>query len=237
MKRLVMPYIIIMTGSTSVPDDIHSEALHLGADDFIEKPLDFKRVAGTLRAADRVISTQLRLVTMNERLDQLASNDELTGLLNRRAGLDNYRVNLSRLKRTLNQSACVILCDIDHFKSINDTYGHAVGDKVLIDIAQRLKHALRPFDVICRYGGEEFFLFCEVDSALAYKLLERLLSCISSDPVKMKNKSLDVTMSIGCYLINDQDSLLAPSTMIDHADTALYEAKANGRNGYVIYKT
>lgn len=146
-------------------------------------------------------------------------------------------MNLPQLKRTLNQSACVILCDVDHFKSINDTYGHAVGDKVLIDIAQRLKHALRPFDVICRYGGEEFFLFCEVDSALAYKLLERLLSCISSDPVKMKNKSLNVTMSIGCYLINDQDSLLAPSTMIDHADTALYEAKAKGRNGYVIYKT
>lgn len=229
------PYIILMTGEDSIPPDIHTEALHHGADDFIEKPLCFNRLAGSLRAADRVINTQLKLVSLNERLDQLASRDELTDLLNRRAGIASLRVSLSRVERTPDQMGFIALCDVDHFKSINDTYGHPTGDKVLKETARRLKETLRPFDVICRYGGEEFLIFCEASPAQAEGVLKRLLQSLSSQPVRIRSKELSISMSIGCYLIKHPEDLLQTDEMIAYADIALYQAKANGRGCFVIY--
>lgn len=223
----ISPYIILTTADNL--DDAKVNALETGADDFIEKPISIRSLMARIRVAERIISAQLDL-------RNLALTDELTGLLNRRAGINAVQTQLARMNRNKRLHGCIIMCDIDHFKRINDTYGHTTGDIVLKEISSRLVESLRAFDTVCRYGGEEFLIFCETSDLSTddiRNMLDRIMEIISKEPVLInKDLSLAVTVSIGCFVHKPVTPLSLPQ-LIDKADMLLYKAKGSGRNRYV----
>jgi len=166
------------------------------------------------------------------KMQMLATTDELTGLLNRRAimqlGAQEWR-RANRFKRPF----CCLIFDVDHFKRINDTLGHAAGDQVLKTISAVVKSVLRNTDFLGRFGGEEFLLIAtETDEKQAVTVAERIRHEIES----ISHEGVDqvITVSIGIAQLTDEGSLEA---LIKHADDALYKAKNNGRNQAVVYKT
>jgi diguanylate cyclase (GGDEF)-like protein len=218
----VSPYIILTSAGEF--SDAEVCALENGADDFIEKPMSLRSLTARIRVAERILSTQLNL-------RNLALTDGLTGLLNRRAGMTAIQTQIARIDRHDELHGCVIMCDIDYFKRINDNYGHTAGDVVLREVANRMSESLRPFDTICRYGGEEFLIFCEAGEKEITAILDRIMDVVSSEPVMLDNGDyLDVTLSMGCHV----DEQPAPLTSkLKQADALLYQAKGNGRNQYV----
>jgi len=218
----VSPYIILTTADSI--EDAEVNALEHGADDFIEKPMTLRSLKARIRVAERIISTQLNL-------KNLALTDGLTGLLNRRAGMTAIQSQLARLERCDAVHGCMIMCDIDYFKRINDTHGHTAGDIVLREVSSRLAETLRAFDTICRYGGEEFLIFCEADEVTIQTILDRVIDIITKEPVLLDSgNALFVTLSMGCYVNNKVQAL---SDRIKHADALLYQAKNSGRNRYI----
>jgi len=148
-------------------------------------------------------------------------------VLNRRAIRDVLRRELARCRRE-NQSFGVMLADVDHFKRINDRYGHGGGDAALVAIVQRISSVLRPYDLIGRYGGEEFLVIAPgCDLELTHKLAERIRSAICSDLVDLGNNSTTVTISVGITLGTAESD---PEFLVAVADSAMYQAKRNGRN-------
>jgi len=221
----ISPYIILTTADSL--DDAEIHALENGADDFIEKPMSIRSLRARIRVAERIISTQLNL-------RNLALTDGLTGLLNRRAGMTAIQTQLARMERHDDTvQGCMIMCDIDYFKRINDTYGHTAGDIVLKEISSRLAESLRPFDTVCRYGGEEFLIFCEAGERDVISILDRVMHFISTEPVLLDSDDLlNVTLSMGCFISNKAEQL-SMSDRMKKADALLYQAKEAGRNRYI----
>lgn len=219
----ISPYIILT--SSDYLSEAEVNALELGADDFIEKPMSFRSLQARIRVAERIISTQLNL-------QNLALTDGLTGLLNRRAGMTAIQTQLARIKRHDKLHGCMIMCDIDYFKRINDNYGHTAGDIVLREVASRIAESLRPFDTVCRYGGEEFLIFCEADDNEIHDIMDRIMAIVSEHPILLDDSSyLTVTLSMGCHA--NQHPQLSLSEQLKAADSLLYQAKNNGRNQYL----
>lgn len=220
----VSPYIILTSAEEF--SDAEVTALEHGADDFIEKPMTLRSLSARIRVAERIISNQMNL-------RNLALTDGLTGLLNRRAGMTAIETQMARIKRHQEMCGCVVMCDIDYFKKINDNYGHVAGDIVLKEVATRMSESLRPFDTVCRYGGEEFLIFCEADGSEIHQILDRIMDVVSSESVQIDNgDQLDVTLSMGCH-VNDSEEEHSLSSQLKQADALLYQAKGNGRNQYV----
>jgi len=227
------PYIVIVTGKDENADQI--QALTLGADDFLTKPVASHLLLARIHVAERILGYQQALMRANATLAELANIDELTQIPNRRAGLDRIRKEQSRIQRSNHLSACLILADIDYFKRVNDTYGHDIGDKVLIEFAKRMSNSLRPFDIFCRYGGEEFVFFCEIAHADIELLLQRLLNQVKSSPFVFNDITVELTASFGAvYFV--QDNVLELEKLISLCDEALYQAKGNGRDQYQLIK-
>lgn len=167
------------------------------------------------------------LLQAQESLRFHAEHDALTGVLNRRAIRDVLRRELARCRREKNTLG-VILADVDHFKKVNDHYGHAAGDAVLVTVVQRISATLRSYDSVGRYGGEEFLIIAPgCDLALAQKLAERIRSAIYDEPVDLGNDSAKVTVSLGVILGTAESD---PEFLVAQADTAMYQAKRKGRN-------
>ncbi len=166
----------------------------------------------------------------NDELSSLAGaveHDSLTGVLNRRAIRDVLRRELARCRRE-NQTLGVILADVDHFKKINDRYGHAAGDAVLVGVVQRISSTLRRYDIVGRYGGEEFLIIAPgCDLELAERLAERIRAAVEEEPVDLGNENASITLSLGVTL---GTSTSDPEFLVTMADTAMYQAKRNGRN-------
>jgi diguanylate cyclase (GGDEF)-like protein len=161
----------------------------------------------------------------------LAETDSLTGAMNRRGFFDEA----ARIFASGSSSTAILMLDIDHFKKINDTHGHAVGDHVLTEFTRRCHSALRPGDLFVRLGGEEFAVLLDrADLATAAEIAEDLRSEVSRLPFYVDNTPLDVTVSIGC-VVRHADETSAEVT-VSRADRALYEAKAAGRNRVVIHE-
>jgi diguanylate cyclase (GGDEF)-like protein len=182
-----------------------------------------------LAVSVRVLIIQGRLIHAQDRLQFEATHDALTGLSNRRAVLEHLEKELDRHRRT-GEPVGVIMADADHFKKINDVYGHAVGDQVLRELARRMKAVLRSYDSAGRYGGEEFLVVlpnCDVQNSLAGA--ERLRENVAEQPIRTSAGLVPVTMSMG-YIsatgTQDSDSL----TLLRLLDEALYRAKKKGRN-------
>jgi len=164
-------------------------------------------------------------------VQRLATIDGLTGLYNR-----NYffaeASRQARITRRYQRPFAAIMMDVDHFKRINDSYGHAVGDDVIRAVAARLRDAARDSDVLGRYGGEEFVLVTPETGASAAMLAERLREVISGTPVLTAAGPLAVTISVGMAHVDSGDQDLGP--LLARADAALYEAKQTGRNRVVV---
>lgn len=162
-----------------------------------------------------------------------ANYDYLTQILNRHASLQRIREELNRVGR-VDSIYCVALCDIDNFKIINDTYGHSVGDVVLKKFTSRLKNAMRDYDILGRFGGEEFIIAMEVLPDEASNTFERLRQIIAVTPVACDQQLISVAMSCGVCIIwpNEQQPTL--DKILETADNALYKAKQNGRNQVIF---
>jgi len=167
------------------------------------------------------------LLQAQESLRFHAEHDSLTGILNRRAIRDVLRRELARCRRESNTLG-VIVADVDHFKKINDHNGHGAGDAALVAVVQRISATLRPYDVIGRYGGEEFLILAPgCDLQLTQKLAERIRAAVCDEVVDLGNESTTVTVSLGATLgTADSD----PEFLVTMADAAMYQAKRNGRN-------
>ncbi|MGQ9549778.1 MAG: GGDEF domain-containing protein [Roseiflexus sp.] len=162
-----------------------------------------------------------------ERMRALALLDPLTGIGNRRFIESNTYSLLEELRR-YGWSFGVILIDIDHFKAVNDTFGHLVGDEILKMVARTLLHNIRTFDIVGRWGGEEFVVIARnVDSALLRSLAERLRILVEKSSLPVANEVVYVTISMGAALARWNDT---PVTLLDRADQMLYLSKQSGRN-------
>ncbi len=173
-----------------------------------------------------------RLNATRKQLELLSYKDELTGLFNRRSFDDKIRLEVSRLKR-FPASFSVAIVDIDHFKGVNDTYGHLVGDIVLKNVAKVLKKTCRDMDVVARYGGEEFALLLPgLSKSEKQAFGERLRRAVEKSPVILNGNSIRVTVSIGMSCWNTSYS--SAEDWLLQADNALYQAKDQGRNRVVV---
>ncbi|MEZ4287898.1 MAG: GGDEF domain-containing protein [Polyangiales bacterium] len=161
-----------------------------------------------------------------EEAQSLALTDGLTGLYNRRHTQDRLEQEVSRAKRN-GTGLCVALCDVDHFKAINDEFGHNAGDRVLKEISKTLLQYVRTNDVVGRWGGEEFLvIFSEIKLSAARIVAERLRTALENTP-QVEGGPQKFTASIGLATIDDG---LDAAMLIERADQALYRAKARGRN-------
>ncbi|NMP31767.1 GGDEF domain-containing protein [Thalassotalea sp. M1531] len=164
---------------------------------------------------------------ISKEFERLANYDPLTKLSNRRDALSKLDYEYHRMLRT-NQPLTVLLCDIDHFKAINDTHGHDAGDQVLIKLAELFKTQIRAQDTVARWGGEEFlFILPQTDIAHADTFSEKIHAAIRKCEVPYQNQSISCTTSIGMCQIEENTSI---NQALHRADEALYEAKAQGRN-------
>lgn len=220
-------YLILLTARGQKQDVI--EGMAAGADDYITKPFNTGELEVRLRAAKRILDLQSELIAAREALREQATHDALTGLWNRSAILEILSREISRSDRE-NQNIGVVMADLDHFKSINDTFGHKAGDMVLREAARRMKSVLRTYDSLGRYGGEEFLIVlpgCDTENSI--NQAERLREAIASEPFMLNDQPLPVTVSLGAFAKNSTE-LVSPDSLINSADTALYDAKHAGRN-------
>ncbi len=218
-------YVILLTGQGEKEDIVRG--LEAGANDYVTKPYHNAELQARIRVGQRMLELQAHLVEARDALAHQATHDALTGALNRRAIMDRARAELSRQQRD-GRILSIGMCDLDHFKRINDTYGHQIGDEVLVAFAKRVQDQLRSYDYVGRYGGEEFLvltpLSCGGDDTDLY---ERLCARIADTPFTTTAGVIPVTVSIGVAV---GEALCSVDGLIADADAALYHAKANGRN-------
>ena len=218
-------YVILLTGRRERADIV--QGLEAGANDYISKPYDNEELQARLRVGQRLLELQGRLQEARDALAHQATHDSLTGMLNRPAILDRVKAELSRMKRQ-GGTMSVGMCDLDHFKKINDTYGHQTGDDMLIGFAKCIQSQLRDYDCIGRYGGEEFLVVAPGSPGQNCKsLYQRLCTAVAGTGMQTQTGVISITFSIGVAAATGGctvDGLLAS------ADAALYQAKADGRN-------
>ncbi len=221
-------YIILLTARTEL--DHLVEALNQGADDYLSKPFEPHELEARLRAGKRIVQLQWELIEAREALREQAMRDVLTGAWNRRAILAAFDRELARIERRTGETGLgVLIADIDHFKRVNDTYGHLVGDEVLCEVVQRISQDLRRYDRMGRIGGEEFLILLpECGRKEVASTVERLRRVIA-DPITTTEGPLRVTLSLGASLVPDGQRTTARQ-ILDAADQALYAAKSTGRD-------
>jgi two-component system, cell cycle response regulator len=229
-KRTNTPYmyVIMVTGRTD-PEDLMA-GFDAGVDDFLGKPVDLGELQVRLRAAERIVDLQNELIDAREALRRQAMQDPLTRVLNHGAILDALSREMDRAHRE-GQPLSLILADLDEFKSVNDTHGHVAGDRVLIEVARRIRHCLRSYDSIGRYGGEEFLtVLPNTGPEQAGRLAQRIRSAISKEPFQVGDATITLTVSQGVCSWTDPKPV-PTDRLIRVADRALYQVKHGGRDG------
>ena len=226
-RELSYVYMILLTSKESKQDIV--QGLQSGADDYMIKPCDPEELKARLRTGLRILDLEDKLVEARESMRFKATHDPLTGLFNRGVILDLLGRELVRTRR---EQSCtmMLLGDVDHFKIVNDTYGHGVGDEVLREIARRLLASVRSYDFVGRYGGEEFLIVlnnCNASFALARA--EEIRKTVANGPVQTTRGPVAVTMSFG--VLSSADWGVRPiEELLHETDSALYASKASGRN-------
>lgn len=219
------PYVILLTGRTEKGDIVHG--LEAGANDYVAKPYDHEELQARLQVGRRTLTLQAHLLATQKQLEVLAARDPLTGILNRRTILERLAEELSRATRQ-GGDLTVAMCDVDHFKTVNDTYGHQAGDDVLRGFTASVQAHLRKYDIVGRYGGEEFLVVAPgVRDGGNVGLFERLCDRISRDALPTTRGAVSITVSIG---VASADRRSTVDTLLAAADAAMYRAKAEGRN-------
>lgn len=223
------PYLIMLTAKNEKSDTIMG--LTAGANDYLPKPFDRGELKARLNVGCRMVELQAALLESRERLAYQASHDALTGILNRRAILERLEEELSRAERC-GGSVAVGICDLDRFKAINDTYGHQVGDAVLCGVTRVFREAMRSYDAIGRFGGEEFLLVLPISAGTdCVPMFERLCRLVADSSIDTRAGPIQVTVCLGATVARPDDTV---DSLLAAADTALYRAKNNGRNRVVF---
>jgi diguanylate cyclase (GGDEF)-like protein len=226
-------YMILLT-SKGLKTDIVT-GLSSGADDYLTKPFDSEELKARLRTGHRILHLEGRLVEARENMRFKATHDALTSLFNRGVIIDLLGREVSRSRREKVPTA-ILLCDLDHFKRINDTYGHLVGDEVLQEAARRLVLSVRSYDYVGRYGGEEFLVILNnCPAATAPSRAEEIRTAIGGSPIETVSGALSVTLSIGLHQADNWGSRPFEE-LLHEVDSALYAAKAGGRNRVSLAK-
>jgi two-component system cell cycle response regulator len=208
-------YVLLLTARTQKEDLL--QGLQSGADDYLTKPFDAQELRARLHVGQRIMDLQDQLIAAGEELLYRATHDNLTGMVNRGVIMEGG-------------SFGIVLVDLDHFKYVNDTYGHLAGDDVLREAAQRMMGCVRPYDSVGRYGGEEFLIVVpSSDARGTLGLAERIRLAIEAKPMMTNSIPIAVTASFGVTASVDKTPLDAQE-ILQLADAALYRAKERGRN-------
>jgi two-component system cell cycle response regulator len=221
-------YIVLLTSKQSSEDIV--AGLEAGADDYITKPSQPAELRARLHTGCRILSLEEKLVQAREEMRYEATHDALTAVWNRASILALMR---SELERSVpqNEPPAILLCDIDHFKRVNDTHGHLIGDVVLQEVARRLTSAVRSYDAVGRYGGEEFLILLSgCDASTLESRAEDVRAAIADTPFTAGSAELSISVSVGAVTCQKWDLCVPIERILARADEALYRAKAEGRN-------
>lgn len=220
-------YLILLTSKSQREDIV--EGMGAGADDYVVKPFDKHELEVRLRAGRRILDLQHELMQAQEALREQATRDPLTGCWNRRVVLEALDRETDRAERE-RRSLSVVMLDLDHFKAVNDTYGHGAGDEALRQLVQRVRIVIRGYDWLGRIGGEEFLIVLPgCDELCALSHAERLRNMVAREPIEFEGQQISITVSVGATSLQPGQGF-TPQLLVRSADAALYLAKRQGRN-------
>jgi diguanylate cyclase (GGDEF)-like protein len=247
MENLKDVPVIFLSAMSDVFDKV--KAFSVGGVDYITKPIELEEFLARIQNHLRIGILQKQLEEKNaileaeiarrskaeEDLKHIAATDPLTKIFNRRSFFDLAEKELSRSQR-FNTALSVVMVDIDHFKNVNDTYGHILGDQVLIAFAELCQKNLRQYDIFARYGGEEFIvLLPETDISQAMVIAKRLQTMVAGTQIAFNGDKVSITISLGVSS-NEGELSLTLDQLVDRADQALYSSKQSGRNKVSLWQ-
>jgi two-component system, cell cycle response regulator len=221
-EKLGYTYLIMLTARGRKEDVI--KGLEAGADDYLTKPFDHEELRCRVKIGERIINLERRIL-------QLANTDSLTGVLNRRAFMEKIEIEVERAIRE-DRPLSLVMADLDHFKSVNDRFGHQAGDLVLREFAEQICALSRQYDFVGRYGGEEFAIcFPGADEVNVAFIAERMRKQVEELRILAADSSwcIQITASFGAAALG-RSCQENTSSLISRADEALYKAKRSGRN-------
>jgi two-component system cell cycle response regulator len=222
-------YILLLTARHDSEDVV--AGLEAGADDYLIKPCHPAELKARLHTGRRVLLLEETLVQAREEMRFKATHDALTTLWNRGSILSLMRSELHRSARDAGPTS-ILLCDIDHFKRVNDNYGHLIGDRVLEEVSRRLIATVRAYDAVGRYGGEEFLVvLSNCDESCLRVRAEDIRLAIAANPIQTDHGEISISISIGAMpCVGWKPEEVPLERILTQVDAALYRAKAGGRN-------
>ncbi|RXH54267.1 GGDEF domain-containing response regulator [Granulicella sibirica] len=224
-------YTVLLTSKDTKEDLL--TGLGAGADDYLTKPCNPLELKARLTTGERILNLEDHLIEAREEMRFKATHDSLTELFDRGAIMAQLAAEVAKLTSPEKEFS-TILCDVDHFKKINDTYGHPVGDEILREVGRRLKIAVREADVVGRYGGEEFLLLLDGCGAGSLSAgADRICRAVSSKPFHTSVGLIQVTISAGALHVGQQGAPHTVENILQKVDAALYRAKEEGRDRFV----
>ncbi len=230
-KKYKYTYIILLSAKDRKQDII--AGLSSGADDYMTKPVNFLELKARLKAGRRIIDLEDKLLFIQNQLKDLASRDSLTRIWNRAEITRFLSEELERGRRE-KKFTSVIMLDVDHFKKINDFYGHSIGDQALLQVVSRLRRKVRRSDKMGRYGGDEIIVILPNCGAAEVKNVgERLRLAVGGRRIRTELDAVPITISAGCAT-SDLQQATSPEALIKTADKALLKAKEQGRNCVIV---
>ena len=223
----------IFISSNKDPEAVIS-CLDAGADDYIVKPFNASELLARVRTHIRIRDLQDQVLTVNEKLQELIEIDDLTGLFNMRSLYTKLDIEIERSRR-FGRSVCVVMVDMDHFKTVNDGHDHLFGSYVISEVGSIIKQFTRNIDIPARYGGDEFLIvLTEANPIGAMQFCERLKDTIQNTTFKQGHDEMNLTISVGMAFTNPGENITARE-VVRRADHALYRAKEEGRNRICVH--
>lgn len=231
-QSAVQTYLLLLCKPDS--DQAPLAALAAGADDVLTKPVDADQLQLRLKAGQKVVELRRELTAAQETIRVKTTQDPVTGLWNREALVDSMDRELERARRE-GAPLGFVLFDVDDFRLVNDTLGRRAGDGALRQVGQRLRHSLRPYDVLGRYGGDQFLAILPgCDETFAAALAERLRTSVSAQPIALNEGTIRITLSAGVAAAGGMQERRPADALACAAEAALYKAKLPGQHSLAL---